>query len=170
MQESNSEVLQLVRTLRIIVFALIAGVSVFLMFVLFTRQPAGEWNILTTMGLVLASMGVIASIVVPRIAASGMARSIGQGTWSNAQGFTPSTDEGKLAMGYQTTTIIAAALLEGPAFLNTFAYLQDGHVISLGVVALMIVGMLTLVPTESRVVNWIDEKMRIIKDEQSMQR
>jgi hypothetical protein len=59
---------------------------------------------------------------------------------------------------YQMRTIIAAALLEGAVFFMAVAYLLEGHVLALGLGALLALAVAAHFPTAAGVAAWVDEQ------------
>ena len=55
--------------------------------------------------------------------------------------------------------IIGAAFLEGPAFLALIAYMIEGHVVSLAIAAVMLLGLMAHFPTVGRVETWVEHQL-----------
>jgi hypothetical protein len=68
---------------------------------------------------------------------------------------------------YQSSRIIAAALLEGPAFFCLIAYLIEGQWISLVTAVILLIGLLLLFPSVSGVTRWIMDQQELIRQERS---
>ncbi len=65
-----------------------------------------------------------------------------------------------LAGLYQTTTIVAAAFLEGAAFMNVVAFLLEGNPISLGLAIGLAMGILAMFPSGQRIATWVEMQLR----------
>ena len=72
------------------------------------------------------------------------------------------TDGGKLLAVFQTRSIIAGALLEGPAFLAGVAYMTERQAAALGIVACAVLLMLITFPTHGRVQAWLEKQQQSI--------
>jgi hypothetical protein len=158
----------LVRTLRMIVGALLVGALTFAGIVIFVISPGGGnppsgW-LVTLVGAVFALLMIAVRFILPEAyARSAVARV--------ARGETTMTDEqaaaladtgviGQLLAIYQTGTIIAAAPLEGASFFNLIAYLIEGQWPSLAIAGVLIALMAALFPTRERVLAWIETQQR----------
>ena len=80
----------------------------------------------------------------------------------------PDSEQAKLLMLLNTTTIVGAALLEGAAFANLVAFMLEGQVYSLILAALMLVGILLAIPTRRRVEDWLEVQSRRIQEFRQM--
>lgn len=78
-------------------------------------------------------------------------------------------DAGKLAMLYQTKTIILGAFVEGPGFFGAIAALMEG-LPALLIPAASLVVLACLFPNVERVAVWIEGQLRLLEDERSMGR
>ncbi len=158
------------RMLQIIVFSLITGVGTYLAFVLVNLDGPfvvmGD-EVMTVM-LIMAAACVPVAVVVPALVARK-----GNGNSSEmlrnpqtAELFTgdPLNDAVVfLAMRIQVGTIIGCAMLEGPAFGNTFALSQSGDGVHLGVVVAMLLGIACRFPTRGHYITRIE---RMLEDAQ----
>jgi hypothetical protein len=66
---------------------------------------------------------------------------------------------------FQTRTIIAGALVEGGAFFALVTYLLEGHAISLAVAGLLAGALFTLLPSELRVLAWLNQALTRMNSE-----
>jgi hypothetical protein len=163
------------RVIQIIVGALIAGVLVFTGFVL-VRGPDNQAPIPNGQAPILsyAAFGVFAAAlliwaIVPNGLAGREVAKIATGTWTAPTGQTISpdafgTDLAKLFAVLQTKTIIAGALLEGPAFMADGAYMIERQLPTLGVVACAVLLMLITFPTRKRVQQWLEKQQKYIDE------
>ena len=168
----NPAVDQQVRTLRIIVASLVMGCVTFLCVALYVREQLGradtETPLITYVGLVGLPVALGLRFLVPtQIARATRQRLIA------AESGADSTDQSiatQLGMAYQTRTIIAGALLEGPTFLFLVAYLVEGSPIAIACAVVLTVALALHFPTSSRVENWIGEQIRLVEQEKHLQR
>ena len=71
-------------------------------------------------------------------------------------------------MVYMTRTIVAAALIEGAAFMSIVAYMLEGSTVALGLAVALVAGILLHFPTASRVVGWIEAQVRRVEEERDI--
>jgi hypothetical protein len=167
---AQSELQSLVRTMQIIVAALCMGVMTFagvvVCGVIPAQQANANQNVLTLVALAVAVASGVMSVVLRKAVATSNRQKIAAGTWtpSNPQQATPSTDSGKLLMGFQTQTIIAGALLEGGCFMALVAYMIERQTVSLGAAAVLLAGLILHFPTRGRVEAWMDDELRRVNE------
>ena len=163
---------QLLMTTRMIVFALMAGLTTFLVVVLFVvpkpAKPMSEQRLLTYMSIgVLALSGILSAVVpgmvvskvVGDLAAEKTAALAGVRDRASRQAAEVKTDPTpRLLALFQTTTIIAAALREGPGFVALAAYMVERSYIALAVGGLSILALAFLIPTAGRLENWLADQ------------
>ncbi len=174
--DADAEVTTLLNTTRIIVFAMIAGVLAFAGYLLFMHKPAAPANAnggdspLVLMMFALAVMGIGARVFIPNLVVRVHRRKILDGSIPPGPqgGVQVKTEAGWLAQGYQTTTIIAGALLEGPTFANLYAYMQEQQIYSLIIGGILLLGMIALFPPRSRIENWLNNQLRLLDEERSL--
>src|SRR5262245_52334388 len=170
-----------VRSLQIVVAALLMGVVMFTGVAVFIQLPNQRnaqqpgLGLLTMVAIGFAAMATAAGMVVPAAIVKNSRRRIKKGDWTPPQGAAGSQqlnrllsehrEAGKLAMVYQTKTIVAAALPEGAAFFANIAYLLEGSFISLGLVAALLLVIVGQFPTVPRVSGWIEEQLRLIAED-----
>jgi len=177
-----------IMTLRIIVVALASGVAAFAVAAVVIRmqQAAAQANdadgLLTTLGIAAAPVALLLSRFLPGTIVANSRRQIASGQYGSAgrppapqASGSPSSaaavdDDAKLFMVYQTKTIIAAALLEGAAFLNIVAFLLGGNLIALGVACLLALAIAAMFPRTSSVVEWIEGQRRLMAEEKLLAR
>lgn len=175
-------------TLRIIVMALAAGVVIFAVTAILIRlqqaqAPADDaaW-MLTILGFAAAPVAFVLSRFVPSVFVAKARRQIANGQFGPPAGANTNPtdgpqsslfqlgDDGKLFMVYQTKTILAAALLEGAAFLNVVAFLLGGIPIALVLALLLTLAIVAMFPRTSQVVEWIETQRRLMAEEKLLAR
>ena len=61
-------------------------------------------------------------------------------------------------------------LLEFVAFLNVASFMLSGSLVALTAAGLLVLALVALFPTTSRVVNWIDRQLRLLTDARNLAR
>lgn len=134
-------------------------------------QPAEP--IFMYLAAALAFVALVASLVVPAMMASSARQKIIAGKPPVAGPAFPRPLEdstvGPLAAVYQTRLIIAAGILEGAAFFNLIAYMLEGQALSLVAAGVMLLAILSLFPTWSRLYDWIENQLTVIAQLREMQ-
>ena len=164
------------RTVQIMVGAMTAGTCFFLLIALFLRPldkpPAPLQPIaLAWIACALAVAGLtVRAAVVAVVTAKGRGE-ITSGTCApsgprpaNAPAASEGSEarEGKcLLAAFQTKTIIGGAIFEGCSFFATVAYLIEGGTVSLALAGVMIVGLALHLPTQARVIDWVERQLEI---------
>jgi len=173
-----------VMPLRIIVATLIAGVLSFAAVALFIRQNGNmqadpALDFMTWMALAAAVAALVVSWLLPMAIVKNARRAIAGGSYPAPAPNTPGSpfaalselgDAGKLAVAYQTSTIVGAAVLEGAAFMNIVTYLVNGSLTSLVVGVCIVLPIAAMFPSAPRVANWIDGQLRLMADEKMLSR
>jgi tellurite resistance protein TehA-like permease len=162
------------RTMRIIVAALVAGVVTFLVIAVYLRQagrmPAPpEMPTITYIAVPFGLSVVAAYSFLPNAVAAGARRRIAQGIWyrgphAPALG-RPLSDREKLLVVYNTRLIVGAALLESVAFYLLIAYLLEGIPWSLAGAVLFAGGIAAQFPTRPGVERWLEAQMDLLQQE-----
>lgn len=163
LQGASGDISGLVRTLRIIVGALIAGDVCFAAVASFLAfnappQPGQKADALIAyLAAGFAAVTLIARIIVPQQVASKM---IQQAT----TGKSPESITKELFYPvYQSTLIIASALLNGAVFFNLIALIISHQPFSLGIAAVLVAVMATGFPSAEKIKNWSEEQLRKIQ-------
>jgi hypothetical protein len=163
---------QQVRVLQIIVGALMVGVISFgvVAIVLGSGKQGGGDSPVWMIAAGFAVVMLIARHVMGVVMLNGSRRQIANGTWQipASRGQVDSfpadaTDADRLLAVLQTVTIVQCALPEGAAFFNVIAYIVDGRVASLVMVAVLLLWMSSSFPTRDRVVNWIGRQLELVE-------
>lgn len=149
-------------TMRIIVFALVMGITSFAVVALIIRESGqGQGNqappLLTYLSLFFALMMVPLAFLIPSLMVKASRRQLQSGN--------PTNDETNLWGLYQTRLIVGAALLEGPAFFLLIAYLQEGHALTLLLAGIFALAILVKFPTQEGVDRWVTEQMEYLEQE-----
>lgn len=146
-----------VRVLQIIVFALVVGVLPFLGFALFANQfgIAGAPDFLCYLGIGFAVLEFVLHLVVPGFVQSAGLKEV---TKSQLEGKDANQKFMLLFPHRQTATIVACALLEGAAFLNTAAYLLSSYLWSLVTALVMVFFLLFRMPTLTSAQHWAEQR------------
>jgi hypothetical protein len=97
------------------------------------------------------------ALIVPRLTVTSGRQRIGQGNSSEDEIF-------QLCALYQTSLIVTLAILEGSAFAVTIAYLVQGVQWTLYIAAALVVGLVLLFPTRTRVEFWIYKQQDILNE------
>jgi len=159
------------RTTQIIVMAMVMSLMTF-MGVLLVKGNAGQGNagLLTMIGAAMAGVLFVVRCVLPSMMVSAQRPQLAERL---PDGPLEPTAEGQrdadsaafhpLYGLFQTKTILAAALLEGPALLNLVAFMFEGHQISLIITGVLIALLLTLFPTAASVESWVEGEIAAIE-------
>jgi hypothetical protein len=183
--DSNS-VDQVVRTTQIVMGALIAGVTIFLVIVVTlvhfggfgplvgaanpgnnpaaAQRPAQSIPILTYLS---AGMGIIVlplSFLVPNlIATQGLRAAAARARSGTLSSTPPPGGNATPANVFHVSAIIGGAMDEGAAFFAGIAYLLEQNPIALGVCATLLAALILRFPTRGRFESWVErqeEKLR----------
>jgi hypothetical protein len=166
----------LVRMLQIIVGAMTTGCIFFLIIVLLIAggpdKSVNPSPVLTYVALVFAAAAVVARVIVPGIVAGQARRRIRQSQGDLPTASTEPTkqhsDADRLAHGFAVRTILAAAMLEGAAFLFLVAYMVERTPHSVVFAIILIVALAAHFPTASRAEGWIQHQIRLLDEERSL--
>ncbi len=175
---------QHIRSIQIIVAALVVGCLSFLGIVVFVidapAQPvgAGDGLVITLAAVGMAAVNVALRFFLPTAIANAARRKISRGTWKlpAAQPASPKLrdflettgDAGKLMLVLMARTLLATALLEGAAFLAIIAYMVEGPLFALALAIGLVVGVACHFPSRSSVIRWIASQLKLIDGERLM--
>ena len=180
-KSQREHIKSLVRTMQIIVLALAGSVVLFMVVVLVMQaggqvaQQVPREPLISYAAIIFAFVSLALWVVVPRLIAGQMRLAIADGKPVNSSdGGAFVSEEMReihpLIAMYQTTLILACAILEGAAFFNVVAFLlerQQMNFIAAGVLALLIFSQ---VPTGGRLVSWVEDELGNIDRLRSMRR
>jgi hypothetical protein len=179
---------------QIIVGALIAGVSIFLVIATVVNlglepgvgpaapvgvgagaEPAHSVPFLTYMALVFGAACLPMSLIVPRLVAKQQRLAMAGGkslagqspasTTAQRPDAVPTAPIG-LPSAYLNQLIVGAAMHEGVAFFAGVAYLVEKNPIALAVALVLIAGLIARFPTASRVERWIEQQQEKLREDQ----
>lgn len=160
--------------MRIISAALISGVVVFLVVVLFVikSDPVQGTPLITYLGLGVGALALVSAFILPGLVGSGVKQALIEGKRVDLPAQFKVADEvgfvGNLLFLYQTRLIISYAILEGAAFLNLVAFMLEWQQVSLVMVGLLLGAMLAKFPTLGKVGSWLADEARIINELRSL--
>lgn len=80
----------------------------------------------------------------------------------------PYRDAKYLLTAFRQKTMVSAALFEGCAFFAVIAYLIEGSPLSLGLAALLVLGVAAHFHTQSRAIAWVERQMETVEQEKFM--
>ncbi|MEZ6115277.1 MAG: hypothetical protein R3C28_01690 [Pirellulaceae bacterium] len=150
------------QTLPIIYISLITGISIFAGFTLFVRRddPWGQAELLGYMGLAFAFVIIVLHLIVPSFVS---ATNIKQLDREAFLALAADQQDERLSVIYQTSKIIAGALLEGGAFFNLIAFLTEGGAINLLMAGVLLLNLILGFPTPKRIDHWLEDQKSLIQ-------
>ena len=171
-------VLPVIRTLRIVVGAMLAG-SVALCAVALAvqhgdllegRDPVSVSLGLTYIASAYAVAALLARFLIPGMMVNQAVRKIAQGAWTPSAGGASAgsgADEGLARAGavgmlctvFSQRTVVAAAIVEGAVLFALVAYVLEGKVLALVAAGLAFLALAQLFPTAGGAQNWIAEQL-----------
>jgi hypothetical protein len=162
---------RVIRTVQIIVAALVQGPIVFAGVAIFQRmnqQPQQDASLAYIAAGFAAMTLVIRSFIGAAVVASHRKR-IAAGSWSlNVRGTysnmpADATDGDRLLFVFQQKTIIESALVEGAAFFVLVTFLLVGQWWSLAIAGALITVILVPFPTYDRVEDWVRYQLELLQ-------
>lgn len=148
----------IIRVNQIIVLALTMGLAFFIGFAIFQFSQGNallNWkpSVLAVVGWVVGASAIPASFIIPSL--------MGHATRQKEASSNESTAnlQSKFLQSYQSQLIVGCALLEGPAFLNTYAFMADNHPGSIAAAVVLAVVLLSRIPSRLRVQYWMATQM-----------
>jgi hypothetical protein len=183
------EAAKTVRILQLIVGAMLAGASIFLVVALtFGPQVKPPGLTLPIPLALVAFLAVVIGIITVTVVLWNISRKargeIIDGTyqpvdWRQRIGslppdvahepLDPCRDAKYILSVFHYRTMVSVAAFEGWAFLATTAYLVEGAPLSLGLAVLLVLGVAAHFPTQSRAIAWVERQMEILQQERIMQ-
>ena len=167
-------------TMQIIVGSLASGVVMFSAVALFlaTQQPkpVPDVPLLTYMSIAAAPAAILAALTIPGLIMRNQRQAIAAGRptlKAGSIGGTPLAEAeqslGPFMGGYQTALIVRSAILEGPAFFCLMAYMLEGQAVSLVAAGVLLLFILSGMPTRSRVEEAIQRQRRAVDELRQME-
>jgi hypothetical protein len=164
--------------MQIIIGALSMGNLVFAVISLMLRdwgqKPAADRTpLITYLGLGYAAVMTVIHIILPNRITTNARRARARQVIRFDKG-DPSADgldaESFDLLGlYQNQLIRRAALIQGSAFFLLVAYIVEGQPIALLVAGLLLLRLLSMIPTQTRVERWLNEQRELLaEDRQSL--
>ena len=153
---------QSVRVLKIITFAMVTGVLVFMAITLVMNQGAidGAPKLMSWIGLGMGGLMAVNHLVVPNIVASAALNSVNTETLRNAD----ETERFSLIYpAFQTRHIVASAMLEFAAFMNLVFYMLTAYVGNLAAASVLVVLIAIRFPSVSAVEFWVQDRIREVE-------
>ena len=169
----------MLRQVQIMAASLIVPCTVFLAIVLARVMPGLRWGqpgVITYTGIAFAAAALVSRSVVCNLIVARTRRSIARGTWrpsgaqtaKQAEFLEQTGDAGKLVLLRSTITVVAGALIEGPAFLLLVASLVEGAPLGLIVAVLLILRLAVEFPTRSRVIRWVEGQLEELEQQRQL--
>jgi len=157
-------------TLRIIIGALLSGVAIMAFMAIFLRQSGGmppppPTPLVTYLALGLSAVLLVTHRLILKQVETNARKRIARQAGESVDASIP--EVGDLCGVYQSSRIIAAALIEGPALFCLIAYLIEGQWISLVTAGILWIGLLFLFPSVDGVARWIMDQQEHIQQERS---
>lgn len=151
-----------VRGLQMILLGLVGGIVIFTAIALIMTQGAidGEPDILSWIGLAFAAFMIVNHLIVPSVVSKSLLANI------TAQQVRDADEASKFQLifpAFRTKTIVAAAMLEGAAFMNLTMYLITkyvGNLAAAGFLTILIFGRLTSTTAANF---WVNDRSREIE-------
>ncbi|MDG2131227.1 MAG: hypothetical protein P8K08_24730 [Fuerstiella sp.] len=153
---------QSVRVLKIITFAMVMGVLVFMGVTLAMSQGAidGDPNVMSWIGIGMGVLMGVNHLVVPNIVAGIALNNVNVETLQNAD------DMMKFSLIYpafQTRHIVACGMLEAAAFMNLLFYMLTSYAGNLAAAGVLVVMIALRFPSVSAVEFWVQDRVREIE-------
>lgn len=167
--EERNVVDGMLRTLQIIIAAMVLGLGAYLAVVLLQHAaPAKQSTNLALMAVAMTVSCGVAAIIVPRVIAAKQRQALVDRELTPLPGTPASSvntrEAGALLADYQVRQIIMGALLEGPGFFNVTAYQMEREAYTLGIVVAILIALAMLIPTRGRVERWLEDELRTVRE------
>jgi len=174
-EEERASLARVTRTMQIIVGSLATGVVMFsavtLMLAAQQPKPAPDVPLLTYLSIAAAPAAILAALTIPGFLVRHQRQAIlgGEPTLNvGSIGAAPLTEAeqnlGPYIAGYQTALIIRSTILEGAAFFALMAFMLEGQTMSLVAAGVLLLFILSGVPTRSRVEETIERQRRAVNE------
>lgn len=157
--EYSHQVQSDVRSLQMITGAMAMGIVTLtgVMLTLNDGELVMKPETLSIVGIIMAAMFVMNSLVIPNLIVSSQLKKIDS---SQVRTAAPQEKYAMVSPAYRIRHIIGCALLEGAAFFNLVVYMLTSFAGNLGAASLLLVVMLLRFPTASRINSWTQERLR----------
>jgi hypothetical protein len=166
----------LVRTMQIIVAALMVGCLCLLVVALAVKGGPKQTSAMSMSTYLLSAASVclvLAGYALTGVFVARARRKIRLGTWSSpvqhvdAEWAKQNTDIGKLVQVLVSQTILAASIMESAVLLSLVAYFLEQSPLSLTLAVLLILALAAYFPTADKIETWLDEQMRLLEEERT---
>ena len=150
----------MVRIMQIIVIALATGVVIF-GGVAFANAPEPDvGSPLVVVGVGFAIVALAGRIVAPMAIGNRQRRAISHDSW---KAMSDARRDEQLCSILQVGTLVGGAIPEGAAMLCLVAYMQSGQIVCFAAAVVMLIAILSLLPTQAGVGHWIERQKQIIE-------
>jgi len=165
--EPMQELEQRVRRLKMVVGFIGGGTFVFLFVMVgLGAGEAPEMPVLSYASFGLAATAVFMRLVLPGVMTTQGRRRIAAGEFRLPPGASGAHDaRSQLFFVFQGRTVIAAALLDGPALLCGIAYRMEGLMLPAVLGFMFCAAIAAGIPTLSGATAWLDEQERLLREE-----
>jgi hypothetical protein len=156
---------------RIILLALVASPSAFLAFVAWQDSPPrlnAEGNI-PMMAAGFAALAFLAALILPQIMAAQQLRATSNAEARRSLEAGGGDETSWILGGLQSRAITRAALLEGAAFFNIFAYQTERQTYSLTIAVALLLAIAATIPFRRSTEEWLERELRIRRDARQLQ-
>lgn len=155
---SEQFLIQRVRTMQIIVAALLMGVVSFGLMVTLVIKPQQQEPFLAYFAAGFTAVAIGMRSVVPGLIAGNQVRELAEKSHAG----TGAIDDEFIGV-FQTKTIVEGALLEGPAFCLLISYMLTGQAWVLGIAFGLLVLMAIQFPTRDRAESWVKRQRELLE-------
>jgi hypothetical protein len=171
--DENAFLAARVRTMQLILVAMLMGCVTFMGIALFWRQANGNapaaGPIITYVALAFAVMALTGSLLMSSLAtASGrrkLAQQSGPAKTGSAYADPTSDDKRKLLELMATVFIIAAAPLEGGIFFLLISYMVEGSFLAIVGALILLAVLASKFPTQQRTERWLELQQELLQQE-----
>ena len=168
---------QRLRALQLIIVALTMGASIFIAVITFlpigksnSRNGEDESTSLTLVavagGVMSVPLAVLLSAVIVKSGRDKIAKTSARpaGSETRTSGSSEPDTAKQLQALFAAKTMLAASQFEGVALLSGIAYMQERNVLALVVAGLMVMCVISQIPTRDCIGHWIENQSRRIEE------
>jgi hypothetical protein len=154
-----------VRSIQVIILALVLGIVALLAIAVFLRaggglnRPVGP-PVLSYVAFVFAAVGLVSSAFVPELFVSISRRKL-----ARAADAPSSLDEKALWQIYSSRAVIGGALAQGTAFLNLIAFMVEGNILCVALTLVALAFIALRFPSVEKATDWIEHQRQVIADQ-----